>query len=140
MKYLTGFSRIFVGVLFIFSGLIKLNDPMGFSFKLEEYFSPDVLNLPFLMPFALAFALFVVIFEVVLGVALLLGWQKKLTLWALLLLIIFFSFLTFYSAYYNKVTDCGCFGDAIKLTPWEVLPKTLSFYSLYSFCLVGCDT
>jgi uncharacterized membrane protein YphA (DoxX/SURF4 family) len=127
MKYLTAFARIFVGVLFIFSGLIKLNDPMGFSFKLEEYFSVDVLNLPFLMPYALAFALFVVIFEVILGVALLLGWQKKLTLWALLLLIVFFTFLTFYSAYFNKVTDCGCFGDAIALTPWGSFTKDIVF-------------
>ena len=47
MKYLVGFSRVFVGVLFIISGLIKLNDPVGFSFKLEEYFSPSVLDLNF---------------------------------------------------------------------------------------------
>ncbi len=127
MKYITTFSRLFIGVLFIFSGLIKLNDPLGFSFKLEEYFAPDVLNLPFLAPFALAFALFVVIFEVILGVALLLGWKKKLSLWAMLLLIIFFTFLTFYSAYFNKVTDCGCFGDAIALSPWGSFTKDLVF-------------
>lgn len=47
MKYLVAFSRIFVGVLFIISGFIKLNDPVGFSFKLEEYFSQGVLDLPF---------------------------------------------------------------------------------------------
>ena len=53
MKYLIQLSRIFVGVLFIISGFIKLNDPLGFSYKLQEYFSPDVLNLPFLEPYAL---------------------------------------------------------------------------------------
>jgi uncharacterized membrane protein YphA (DoxX/SURF4 family) len=127
MKALTTFSRLFVGILFIFSGLIKLNDPLGFSFKLEEYFAPDVLNLPFLIPLALAFALFVVIFEVILGVALLLGYRTKLTLWLLLLLIIFFTFLTFYSAYFNKVTDCGCFGDAIPLKPWGSFTKDIVF-------------
>jgi uncharacterized membrane protein YphA (DoxX/SURF4 family) len=127
MKALTTFSRLFVGILFIFSGLIKLNDPLGFSFKLEEYFAPDVLNVPFLIPLALAFALFVVIFEVILGVALLLGYRTKLTLWLLLLLIIFFTFLTFYSAYFNKVTDCGCFGDAIPLKPWGSFTKDIVF-------------
>jgi len=123
MKHLVGFSRVFVGILFIISGFIKLNDPVGFSFKLEEYFSQGVLDLPFLMPYALAISIFVVIFEVVLGVFLLIGFLRSFTLWSLLLMILFFTFLTFYSAYFNKVTDCGCFGDAIKLTPWESFTK-----------------
>lgn len=123
MKFLVGFARIFVGVLFIISGLIKLNDPLGFSFKLEEYFSQGVLDLPFLMPYALAISIFVVIVEVLLGVMLLVGFKPKLTVWSLMAMIVFFTFLTFYSAYFNKVTDCGCFGDAIKLTPWESFIK-----------------
>lgn len=123
MKYVTHFSRFFVGVLFIFSGLVKLNDPVGFSFKLEEYFETNVLNLPFFIPYALGIALFVVIFEVILGVLLLLGHYKKFTVWSLLGMIVFFTFLTFYSAYFNKVTDCGCFGDAIPLTPWQSFYK-----------------
>jgi len=125
MKFLTQFSRLFVGVLFIFSGLIKLNDPMGFGFKLEEYFSEAVLNLTFLEPFALEFAIFVVIFEVLLGVALLIGYKSKFTVWLLFLMNVFFAFLTFYSAYYDKVTDCGCFGDAIPLTPWGSFAKNV---------------
>lgn len=135
LKLLTHFSRLFVGVLFIISGLIKLNDPVGFSFKLEEYFSQDVLNLPFLEPFALAIAVFMVILEVILGIMLLIGYKKKFTLWALLLMIVFFTFLTFYSAYFNKVTDCGCFGDAIKLTPWGSFTKDiiLLFFILILF-------
>lgn len=123
MKFITQVLRVLVGALFIFSGFVKLNDPMGFSFKLDEYFAPDVLNLPFLQPYALAIAVFVVILEVLLGVALLLGFWRKLTSWLLLLMIIFFTFLTFYSAYFNKVTDCGCFGDAIPLTPWQSFGK-----------------
>lgn len=123
MKYFVQLCRIVVGVLFIISGLIKLNDPLGFSFKLEEYFSPAVLDMPFFEPYALAIALFVVILEVILGVTLLLGYRIRLTLWTLLATIIFFTFLTFYSAYFNKVTDCGCFGDAVKLTPWESFSK-----------------
>lgn len=123
MKAIVFISRILVGGLFIFSGLIKLNDPVGFSFKLEDYFAPDVLNLEFLVPYALAIAIFVVIYEVLLGVMVIIGYAKSFTVWSLLLMIVFFTFLTFYSAYFNKVTDCGCFGDAIKLTPWESFIK-----------------
>ena len=132
---ITQISRVLVGVLFIISGLIKLNDPVGFGFKLEEYFSEPVLNLPFLTPFALAIAVAVVIFEVVLGVMLLFGFRTKFTVWSLLLMIVFFTFLTFYSAYFNKVTDCGCFGDALKLTPWESFTKdiVLLFFILILF-------
>ncbi|NMH26942.1 BT_3928 family protein [Flavobacterium silvaticum] len=122
---LTQFSRIFVGFLFIISGLIKLNDPIGFSFKLEEYFSEPVLNMPIFVPIALWLAVFIVIFEAVLGVLLLVGYKVKFTVWSLLLMIVFFTFLTFYSAYFNKVTDCGCFGDALKLTPWQSFTKDL---------------
>jgi uncharacterized membrane protein YphA (DoxX/SURF4 family) len=125
MKYIVGFSRLFVGILFIISGLIKLNDPIGFAFKLDEYFGPTVLDLPFLIPYALAISIFVVIFEVVLGIFLLIGYKPKFTVWSLLLMIVFFTFLTFYSAYFNKVKDCGCFGDALKLTPWESFTKDI---------------
>lgn len=129
------FSRIFVGLLFIVSGLIKLNDPVGFSYKLAEYFSESVLNLPVFVPYSLAIALFIVIFETVLGFMLLIGFKSKFTIWSLLLMIVFFTFLTFYSAYFNKVTDCGCFGDALKLTPWQSFTKDviLLFFILILF-------
>ncbi|WP_367752777.1 BT_3928 family protein [Flavobacterium sp. WC2430] len=122
---ITQFSRIFVGLLFIISGLIKLNDPVGFSYKLAEYFSEPVFNMPFLVPFALGLALFLVIVEVVLGVMLLIGYKSKFTIWSLLLMIVFFTFLTFYSAYYDVVKDCGCFGDALHLTPWQSFTKDI---------------
>jgi len=89
------------------------------------------------MPLALAFALFVVIFEVVLGVALLLGYQKKIVLWLLFAMIVFFSFLTFYSAYFNKVTDCGCFGDAVALTPWQSFGKDMVLLAFILILLKG---
>src|SRR6056300_694368 len=137
MKYITHLSRILVGVLFVVSGFIKLNDPVGFSFKLEEYFSQGVLDLPVLIPFALAIAFFVVVFEVLLGIFLLVGYQLKFTLWSLLSMIVFFTFLTFYSAYFNKVTDCGCFGDAIKLTPWESFTKDIILLVLILIMFYG---
>ncbi len=121
--------RLIVGGLFIFSGLIKVNDPVGTSIKLEEYFdvfSNDIAGFfYYLKPFALHLAVFLVVIEVVLGVMLILGVKSRFTVWALALMILFFTFLTFFSAYFNKVTDCGCFGDAIKLTPWESFYKDL---------------
>ena len=137
MRYVIGIVRIFVGILFIISGFIKLNDPVGFSFKLEEYFSQGVLDLPVFMPYALAISIIVVILEVLLGVMLILGIKVKFTVWSLLGMIVFFTFLTFYSAYFNKVTDCGCFGDAIKLTPWESFTKDVVLLVLIVLLFIG---
>lgn len=137
MKYIVNICRVFVGVLFIISGFIKLNDPLGFSYKLQEYFSSDVLNMPFLEPYALPIAIFVVIFEVVLGVFLLIGYKSKFTVWSLLLMIVFFTFLTFYSAYFDKVKDCGCFGDALHLTPWESFTKDVVLLVLILIVFFG---
>ena len=125
MKLLISFSRIFIGSVFILSGLIKANDAVGFSFKLDEYFSPAVFDLEFLQPYSLAIAAFVCIIEIVLGLTCIFGVKKKLTAFTLLGFLIFFGFLTFYSAYYNKVTDCGCFGDALKFTPWQSFIKDM---------------
>jgi uncharacterized membrane protein YphA (DoxX/SURF4 family) len=129
MSILDKLIRWFVGLLFIFSGLVKLNDPMGTAIKMEEYFevfATDIWSIfHYLVPLAMAIGLFVVILEVLLGVALLINYQMKITSWVLLLLIIFFTFLTFYSAQFNKVTDCGCFGDAIPLTPWQSFSKDI---------------
>lgn len=133
MKILTQIARTFVGVLFIFSGFVKLVDPIGSQYKFQEYFSESVLNMEFLIPFALPFAILLIVAEVVLGIALLVGWKPKLTIWSLLLLIIVFLFLTWYSAYYNKVTDCGCFGDAITLTPWQSFYKDVLLTVLILF-------
>ncbi len=126
-KFFDQFSRYFVGCLFIFSGLIKLNDPIGTQIKMEEYF--EVFTNDFgaffhhFIPWSLEIGMAMIVLEVALGIALLIFWRMKWTGWILLLLMVFFTFLTFYSAYFNKVTDCGCFGDAIKLTPWQSFTK-----------------
>lgn len=123
MRKLVWFCRIFVGLLFIFSGLVKINDPLGFSYKLEEYF--EVFHIGFLSNFALGMAIILCSLEIILGFALLMGVRAKSVAWGLLLLIIFFAFLTFYSAYFKVVQTCGCFGDAIPLTPWQSFSKDL---------------
>ena len=124
MKYFLLFCRFSVGALFIFSGLIKLNDPVGTQIKMEEYF--EVFGTHFMVPFALFVAVFMCVAEVALGFALLFYYRMKLTATALLGLIVFFTFLTFYSAFFNKVTDCGCFGDFIKLKPWTSFWKDIA--------------
>lgn len=135
MKIITTISRLLVGLLFIFSGFIKANDAIGFSYKLVEYF--EVFDTHFLVPIALPLAMFICIFEIVLGFTLLLGARVKLTLWLLLLMIVFFTFLTFYSAYFQKVLSCGCFGDAIPLTPWQSFTKDLILLVLIIVLFIG---
>ncbi len=142
--------RILVGATFIISGLIKANDPVGFSIKLEEYFAASALGLPWLMPYSLALAMLACLAEVVLGFAVLVGGRMKLATWSLLILTLFFGWLTAYTATCDPqakyaavvngvtemrdvtcVTDCGCFGDAMKgslgraMTPWESFSKDM---------------
>lgn len=184
MKVVVLISRLIVGSLFIVSGLVKANDPLGFSYKLEEYFAESALNLTWLDEYALLLASIACIAEIVLGVATLLGGRMKLTSASLLILTLFFGWLTFYTAncdpqgsylsntevaadaptaafmkeranneegltlmkeeggtlYFEEVkavtcvTDCGCFGDALKgslgrsLTPWESFYKDLILF------------
>ena len=123
------FSRYLVGALFIFSGLIKLNDPIGTEIKMEEYFEVFAQDFGsffhYFIPWSLDIGMVMIVLEVALGVAILLLYRMEVTTWVLLALMLFFTFLTFYSAYFNKVTDCGCFGDAIKLTPWQSFSKDI---------------
>lgn len=130
IRLIVHLTRIFVGAMFIFSGFVKLVDPIGSQYKFEEYFGESVLNLEFLIPYALPFSIVLIIVEIMLGVSLLLGYKSKRTIWSLLGITTLFLFLTWYSAYYNKVTDCGCFGDAIKLTPWETFWKNVILIGL----------
>lgn len=122
-KSLLHLLRAIVGLLFIFSGLIKANDPLGFGYKLQEYF--EVFHTAFLNDYATVFAILLCTIEIVLGALLLLGIRPRNVALGLLLTIIFFTFLTFYSAFFEVVTSCGCFGDAIPLTPWQSFSKDI---------------
>ncbi len=121
MKAVVQFSRFFVGLLFILSGFIKANDPIGFSYKLDEYF--ELFHMPFLIPLTVYMAMAICILEIALGVMLLLGEFLFFTSWMLLGMIVFFTILTGYSAITGAVSDCGCFGDALKLTPFQSFMK-----------------
>jgi len=163
MKYLIYIARIIVGSVFVVSGLIKANDTLGFSYKLEEYFLPNSLGSFWTIfePYALPLAILVCVAEVVLGLSLLFGTKYKLTVVSISAFLIFFGFLTYYTAQCNPheivtyvdemgetittnrecVLDCGCFGDALKgslgrsLTPWESFKKdmVLLFFTLFLF-------
>jgi uncharacterized membrane protein YphA (DoxX/SURF4 family) len=131
MKLFINISRIFVGVLFIFSGLIKANDPLGLSYKMQEFF--EVWNIHWLDNYTLAFSIVMIAFEIVAGVAVLLGWRMKLFSWLLLLLILFFTFLTGYAFLSDKIKECGCFGNCIPLTAGQSFAKDLVLLALIVF-------
>lgn len=142
MLLLARIARVLVGLIFIASGLIKMNDPVGTQIKMTEYFEVFAQDLPSfaplfhaLIPYMLYFSVGMCAAEVVLGVALLVSYKPKLTTWLLLLLVGFFTFLTFYSAYFNKVTDCGCFGEALKLKPWTSFTKDVVLMVLILFII-----
>lgn len=137
LKMLTHISRVLVGLLFIYSGFVKLVDPIGSQYKFEEYFGADVLNLEFLIPYALPFSILLIVTELVLGIMLLVGYKAKFTVWSLFGINLIFLFLTWYSYTYNKVTDCGCFGDALKLTPKETFYKNVVFMVFIVILIVG---
>lgn len=160
MQILIGISRTLVGSLFIVSGLIKANDALGFMYKLEEYFEPGALNLPGLMEYALPIGIFVCIGEILLGVAMLLGALPKLTASLTAVILGFFAWLTWYTANcdpfgFKMIEDaagvlveipnqcvlaCGCFGNAIPLTPYESFIKDIVLIVLSIPMFIGALT
>ncbi len=123
MKIFLNIARFIVGILFIFSGLIKANDPLGLSYKMQEFF--EVWNWHFLNDYTLAFSVIMIAFEIIAGVAVLLGWKMNLFSWLLLILIVFFTFLTGYALFSGKIKECGCFGDCIPLQAQQSFIKDL---------------
>jgi uncharacterized membrane protein YphA (DoxX/SURF4 family) len=129
MKKLILIIRWIVGLLFIFSGLVKANDPLGLSYKMQEFF--EAWNMHGLHDFTLSMAVLMNAFEIIAGVALIVGWRMRLFSWLLLLLIIFFTFLTAYATYATnpdgslKFRSCGCFGDCIPLDPKQSFWKDI---------------
>ena len=115
MKKLNTPIRIFVGLLFSFSGLIKANDPHGLSYKMQEFF--EVWGFDFLNPLSLFSSLAMNVLEVFAGIAIIVNWQTKKITWLLFILILFFTYLTGYALFSGKIKTCGCFGDCLPLTP-----------------------
>lgn len=131
MKILINIVRVIVGLLFIFSGLIKANDPLGLSYKMQEFF--ELWGMTQFNDHTLWLSIVMIAFEIIAGVALLLGWRMKLFMWLLLLLIVFFTFLTGYAYLSGKFKNCGCFGDCIPITPLTSFVKDLVLTVLILF-------
>jgi uncharacterized membrane protein YphA (DoxX/SURF4 family) len=143
MKYLVNTARVLVGSLFIFSGLVKAIDPLGLSYKMQEFFEVWANDgymkglMEWLNLHSLLFSVFMIALEVLLGFALLIGWKKMLTSWLLLLLTLFFTFLTAFVLFTGKIRACGCFGDCIPLTPIQTFTKDLVLTLLIIIILIG---
>ena len=123
MKLLRSCFRILIGLVFIFSGFVKGVDPLGTAFRIEDYFV--AFSIPWAGRFALELALLLIVIEFTIGVSLLFNLWIRKTAWLLLLVMTYFTVLTFIDAIWNLVPDCGCFGDAIKLTNIQTFIKNL---------------
>lgn len=123
MINLRTFSRILVGLVLVFSGFVKGVDPLGTAYRIEDYFI--AYGTDWAIPLALFLSIALSTLEFVLGISLLLNTRLKALSWVILPLMILFTGITLYDALYSPVADCGCFGDAIKLTNWQTFYKNL---------------
>jgi len=123
MKLIKIFSRIIIGLVFVFSGFIKGIDILGYTYKIQDYFI--AFKMSWMVPAAFYIAIFFCVFEFVLGVALIFRLKTRLTSVLLLLFMSFFTILTFYLALKNPVSDCGCFGDFWVISNWQTFYKNV---------------
>ncbi|MCP4551588.1 MAG: DoxX family protein [Bacteroidetes bacterium] len=135
MKFFRLSSRFLVGIVFIFSGLVKGVDPHGTAYRIEDYFI--AFGWDWAIPLALFLSVSLSMLEFVLGVALIFNARLKQISWILLFLMFCFTILTFNDALYHPVSDCGCFGDAIKLTNWETFYKNIVLIVLVIFIFIS---
>jgi len=126
MKPIRIAARLIIAPVFIFSGFVKAIDPLGYTYKISDYF--DAFGLSFLSPLAFTLAILFSTAELVIGLNLMLGNLMRITSWFLFLFMSFFTILTFIVALTNPVTDCGCFGDALILTNWQTFWKNIGFF------------
>jgi len=123
MKNLIKVIRILTGLVFMFSGFVKGVDPLGTAYRFEDYFI--VYHIAWLIPLALTFSVAMCTVEFVTGAMLVFNLRTRFTAWVLLIMMSFFTVVTFYDALTSLVPDCGCFGDAIKLTNWQTFYKNI---------------
>lgn len=133
MKAAVNIARILVGILFIFSGLVKANDPLGLSYKMQEFF--EIWGVHRFNSWSLLLSVLMNAFEIIAGFALLLGWRIKLFSWLLLILIVFFTFLTGYTYITGTPKNCGCFGDCLPITSKTSFLKDVALTVLIGFLL-----
>ena len=115
--------RWLLGGVFIFSGLVKCVDPIGTSVFVDKYLA--TYSLEALLPLSLTIAVSLAVVEMVMGIMLIIGVLKRYTTLAATLFLAIFTVITLLSATVLPIGDCGCFGDAVKLTPWQTFLKNL---------------
>ena len=115
--------RLITGLIFIFSSIVKGVDPLGTAYRVEDYLA--AYNWMWLIDFSFPLSVLLITVEFLLGFALIFRLRSKLTALGVLLIMIFFTTITYIDATYNMVPDCGCFGDAVKLTAWETFYKNI---------------
>ena len=121
-------ARWFVGLVFLFSSFTKGVDPMGTTYKVQEYMTAwSIGNITFewALPLAGLLSVALICAEFVIGVLLITNAYRRLSAWGLAAMMLFFTVTTLIDAITNKVTDCGCFGDAVKLTNWQTFWKNV---------------
>lgn len=121
--YFRNFLRLVVGAVFIFSGAVKAIDPTGAIYKFEDYFA--AMGLHALISQAGWLAVFFNAVEFAVGVCLAANWKIRYNALVVLVFMLLFTPLTFWLAYTNAVPDCGCFGDALKLSNWTTFYKNI---------------
>ena len=121
----TNVCRFVLAGVFIFSGFVKAIDPLGTTYKIQDYF--EALNLISLISTIVPFVgtLFIAFVEFCIGVFLLFGFRRRVSTSFVFVLMILMTLLTLWLAVVNPISDCGCFGDAIKLTNWQTFFKNV---------------
>jgi hypothetical protein len=123
MKILRLISKIITGLVFVFSGFVKGIDPLGWTYKLNDYF--EAFHLGFLKDLSFPLTLLLCAAEFIVGFSLVTGYKLKYGIRGAVFFMIIFTPLTFILALSNPVSDCGCFGDAIHLTNWQTFYKNI---------------
>ncbi|MEF9986533.1 MAG: DoxX family membrane protein [Bacteroidales bacterium] len=123
MHILRAISRVLIGAVFILSGFFKAIDPIGGGLKIKEYLA--AFHLGFIDFMDIPFAIMLAVAEFIIGVSILKGLRMKFFAIAVFWFMLFFTMLTLYSAIYNPVKDCGCFGEAVHLTNWQTFYKNI---------------
>jgi uncharacterized membrane protein YphA (DoxX/SURF4 family) len=128
------FSRLLIGIVFLFSGFVKAIDPVGFEIKIDEYLA--VWGMDGFLPLSAVIAFNLIAIEFTFGVSMLLGVYRQYTSWAVFAFMLLMTPLTLYLALFNPVTDCGCFGDALVISNWETFFKNIILLAASVFVLV----
>ncbi|MFM8710720.1 MAG: BT_3928 family protein, partial [Sphingomonadales bacterium] len=133
MKFVLPIVRWWVGLLFIFSGLVKANDPLGLAYKMQEFF--EVWGWHGLDGYTLGLSVVLNSVEIIAGVALLTNWAFRYVGWLLLLLILLFTGLTGYTFFTGMPKNCGCFGDCLPISAGFSFGKDILLTGLISLLL-----